>query len=222
VAYKVVCISTTDGANGEEIGPLVAGALGFRLVNEQIVAQAAEEAGVQGHVMADVEKRRSVVDRVIHELFGAAASGGSGGFPAPAVIEPAPPVESLRGLIRSVIEEIATTGDAVIVSHAASHALATRADTLRILITAGPDTRRARVSMARTVSEKEAEKRVASGDANRADYIKRFYQVSPELPTHYDIVLNSDRLSVDQAVDIVVRAASTDPASAPITEAPTR
>lgn len=205
---------------GEQIGSRVAAELGFRLVNEQIVAHAAEQAGVQAHVMADVEQRRSVVDRVIHELLGKAAPGASLGI-APAVVEPAPSAESLRGLIRSVIEEIASSGDAVIVSHAASHALATRADTLRILITAGPDTRVARVRTARKLSEKEAEKRIARGDANRADYIKRFYGVSPELPTHYDIVLNSDRLSVDQAVEIIVRAASSDAASAPISEAST-
>ncbi|CAA9513010.1 MAG: hypothetical protein AVDCRST_MAG67-2908 [uncultured Solirubrobacteraceae bacterium] len=221
--YKIVCISAADGAMGEEIGPRVASELGFRLVNEQIVAQAADEAGVQAHVMADVEQRRSVVDRVIHELLGrATAGGGSHGYTVPAVVEPGPPVESLRGLIRSVIEEIASSGDAVIVSHAASHALATRSDTLRILITAGPQTRQARVRMAHDVSEKEAQKRVARGDANRADYIKRFYQVAPELPTHYDIVLNGDRLSADQALDIIVRAASTDPASAPTPEASAR
>lgn len=222
MAYKVVCISAADGAIGEEIGPLVAGGLGFGLVNEQIVAHAAKEAGVEGHVMADVEQRRSVVGRVIHQLLGATASDVSYGFTAPVIVEPAPPVENLRGLIRNVIEEIASRGEAVIVSHAASHALATRPDTLRILITAGPDTRRARIEDARKVTEKEAQKLVARGDANRADYIKRFYQVSPELPTHYDIVLNSDRLSVDQVVDMIVRAASTDPASAPVTEASTR
>lgn len=221
MAYKNVCISAADGAMGEEIGPQVASELGFRLVNEQIVARAAEESGVQAHVVADLEQRRTVVDRVIHELFGRAAAGdGSFGFTAPAVVEPEPQGDNLRGLIRTVIEEIASSGDAVIVSHAASHALASRADTLRVLITAGAETRRARIRTADKVSEKEAEKRVARGDKNRADYIKRFYQVSPELPTHYDIVLNGDRLSADQAVDIIVRTASADPASAPVTEAP--
>lgn len=216
-----MCISAADGAMGEQIGPRVAGELGFRLVNEQIVADAAEQAGIQAHVMANLEQRRSVVDRVIHELLGRAAPGGvAHGLATPAAVEPDPSPESLRGLIRNVIEAIAADGDAVIVSHAASHALATQADTLRVLITAGPDTRAARIRAAGDVSEKEAAKRVARGDANRADYIKRFYGVSPELPTHYDIVLNSDRLSVEQAVDIIVRTAATDPAPAPLSEAP--
>jgi hypothetical protein len=219
VAYNVVCISATDGANGEDVGPLVADALGFRLVNEQIVARAADEAGIQAHVMADVEVRRSVVDRVIHELLSAKAAGAPRGVAAPAAAGPAPSLESLRGLIRSVIEDIASRGDAVIVSHAASHALGDRPDTLRVLITAGPDARRDRIKAARSVSDKEADKHIARGDANRADYIKRFYDVSAELPTHYDIVLNTDRLSTDQAVAIIVRATSADAASAPAAEA---
>ena len=219
--YKVVCISAADGAMGEQIGPRVAAELGFRLVNEQIVADAAEQAGIQAHVMANLEQRSSVVDRVIHELLGRAAPGGvAHAFVTPVVVEPDPSPESLRGLIRNVIEEVAAGGDAVIVSHAASHALATRTDTLRVLITAGADTRAARIRAAGDVSEKEAGKRVARGDANRADYIKRFYGVSPELPTHYDMVLNSDRLSVEQAVGIIARTVATDTAPAPVSQAP--
>lgn len=210
MSFKVVCISATDGALRDEIGPAVATGLGFRLVNEQIVAEAAKEAGVAGHVMADVEQSRSVIGRVIHELLSAKPGGVSHGFTVPVTADSTPPTDSLRGLIRSVIEEIADRGNAVIVAHAASHALEGRPDALRVLITAGPATRRDRIKAERKLSDKEAEKRVARGDANRADYIKRFYQVSPELPTHYDIVLNSDRLSADQAVDIIVRAASVD------------
>ena len=192
---------------GEAIGPRVAKGLGYRLVNEQIVAQAAKEAGVDAHVMADVEARKSIVARVLQELAGPAIAGVTYGF------SPAMPAGSdvsqdvMRALIRSVIEDVARRGDAVIVSHAASHALEGHPDALRILITAGSDTRRSRLQETRELSEKDAQKLVARSDANRADYIKRFYAVSEELPTHYDIVLNSDRLSVDQAVDVVVRAA---------------
>jgi cytidylate kinase len=201
MSYSVVCISATDGALGEDIGSRVANGLGFRLVNEQIVMEAAGEAGIQAHVVADVEQRKSVVDRVISQLMsGAAAAPASGGSKLSS--------ENMRGVIRGVIEDIAERGNAVIVSHAASHALGYRSDTLRILVTANPDTRRDRIMTARGVNQKEAEKRVARGDANRADYIKRFYGVAAELPTHYDVVVNTDRLSADQAVDLVVRAAS--------------
>jgi cytidylate kinase len=209
MASKVVCISATDGSGGEEVGARVAEALGFRLVNEEIVGQAADRADIPPNVIADVEQRRSVVSRVIGELLGASRdSAAVHGFMVPPVIDSTPTEEDMRGVIRGVIDDIAERGEAVIVSHAASHALAHRSDTLRVLVTAGPDTRRDRICKAGNLRAKDADKSVARGDANRADYIKRFYGISQELPTHFDLVINSDRLSVGQAVDLIVQTAS--------------
>jgi cytidylate kinase len=110
-------------------------------------------------------------------------------------------------LIRSVLWESAEAGDAVIVAHAASLALATRSDVLRVLITASAETRARRLAEAQSIGEAEAEKLVARGDANRADYLKRFYGVSTELPTHYDIVLNTDRVAPGDAAELILTAA---------------
>ena len=110
-------------------------------------------------------------------------------------------------MIRNVLWESAEAGDAVIVAHAASLALAARADVLRVLITASPETRARRLAEAQEIGEAEAEKLVARGDANRADYLKRFYGISRELPTHYDIVLNTDRVAPEEAAALIVSAA---------------
>jgi cytidylate kinase len=209
MAFKVVCISAADGSGGEQVGARVARQLGFRLVDEEIVSQAAERAGIAQDAMADVEQRRSVVSRVLREMLSASSdSAAAVGFMAPPQIESIPTDASMRGVIRSVILDVAESGEAVIVSHAASHALADRPDALRILITAGPETRHERIAAAGDLSAKDADKRLTRGELNRADYIKRFYGISQELPTHYDLVINSDRVSVDQAVELVVRAAS--------------
>ena len=114
---------------------------------------------------------------------------------------------SLRGLIRNVLWESAEAGDAVIVAHAASLALAARVDVLRVLITASAETRARRLAEAQEIGEAEAEKLVARGDANRADYLKRFYGISTELPTHYDIVLNTDHVAPEEAAALILTAA---------------
>ena len=44
-------------------------------------------------------------------------------------------------------------------------------------------------------------------EANRADYIKRFYGIAEESPVHYDLVINTDRLSAEQAAALVLHAA---------------
>jgi len=207
VGYRVVAISPTDGSAGDALGRIVAHELGFRLINEQVVARVAWEAGVNPEVVADVERRKSLLARVLGGVgdVAPAATAGLSGFTI--VDEAGPRRDALRGLIRSVLWESAEAGEAVIVAHAASLALATRADVLRVLITASAETRARRLAEAQEVGEAEAEKLVARGDANRADYLKRFYGASTELPTHYDIVLNTDRVAPDDAAGLIVTAA---------------
>jgi Cytidylate kinase-like family len=215
VGYRVVAISPTDGSDGEQLGPIVARELGFRLVNEQIVAQAAREVGVTAEVVADVERRKSVLGRLLDSL-GEIGPAGAAGFTGYAAIpeDTGPDRDALRGVIRSVLEETAERGDAVIVAHAASHALTDNRDVLRVLITASPETRARRVAEAQNISEAEGGKLVARGDANRADYLKRFYRASAELPSHYDLVINTDRVSTDDAAALISSAARCQPVPA--------
>lgn len=208
MGYRVVAISPTDGSGGEQLGPIVARELGFQLVNEQVVAQAAREAGVTAEIVADVERRKSVLGRLLDGLteVGPAGAAGFSGFAAIAE-DPGPRRDALRGLIRSVLWESAERGNAVIVAHAASFALAERTDVLRVLISASPQTRSRRVAEAQDIGEAEAEKLVARGDANRAHYLKRFYGIPTELPTHYDIALNTDRVAPEDAAVVILSAA---------------
>ena len=47
-----------------------------------------------------------------------------------------------------------------------------------------------------------------NSDRERADYFRRFYDIDEELPTHYDIVVNTDTLGPEQAVNLIVAAAA--------------
>ena len=38
------------------------------------------------------------------------------------------------------------------------------------------------------MSEADAAKEVKASDRDRADYLKRFYEIEDEQPTHYDLV----------------------------------
>jgi hypothetical protein len=69
VGRNVVCISRQDGARGHEVAARVAESLGVRLIDEDIITQAAIEAGVDQDVVADVERRKSTLVRLV-EGFG--------------------------------------------------------------------------------------------------------------------------------------------------------
>jgi cytidylate kinase len=207
VGHKVICISSEDGSGAQEAALAVSSSLGFRLIDEDIVTRAAVEAGVDQEVVADVERRKSALVRLVEGLGSAGMGAGYVVAPPDVHAHGQPASDELRGLIQSVIEETAAAGSAVIVSHAASLALAKRDDVLRVLITASPQTRVSRLAADLGIDDKEAARTVKRGDAGRADYIKRFYGVS-ELPTHYDLVINTDKLAPQDAARLIVGAAS--------------
>jgi cytidylate kinase len=208
VGYGAVCISSEDGAGAAEVSRVVAETLGFGLIDEAILTRAAVEAGVEPEVVADVERRKSAVVKLL-EGFGPANVGAAGIVMLPEDVGYGRPASNeLRGLIRSVIEETATAGGVVIVAHAASLALARRDDVLRVFITASPQTRLQRIAQSLEVDEKEAARVIKRSDAGRADYIKRFYRIDAELPTHYDLVINTDKITPSDAARLVVDAAT--------------
>jgi len=207
MARTVVCISHAAGAGGEEVGRLVADRLGYLYVNEEIVARAAAKGGVDAADVADEERRKSLAARALNAI----AQGGGEAWTLGAIgpVGSADELDSddIRSLIRETIEQTAARGKAVIVAHAASYAIGRGDAVLRVLVTASPDTRATRVADAEGLERAEGARAVKESDAGRADYLKRFYDVREESPTHYDLVLNTDALSIKQAAELISRAA---------------
>ena len=199
---RVVCISHATGAGGEDVGRLVAEQLGFVYVDDEIVARAAASGGISPAEVADEERRKSLAARLLDALAqGSSEVGGS-------VVVQGLDNDDVRALIRETIERTAARGNAVIVAHAASHMVEPGDEALRVLVTASPSTRADRLGAAEALEPAKAARALKDSDAGRRDYLKRFYGIAEELPTHYDLVVNTDVLSVEQAADLVCRAAS--------------
>jgi cytidylate kinase len=214
VVVQAVCISRTLGALGEQIGSLVAERLTFRYVDEQVIERAARLAQVDPKLVEAVEHRQPLLRGLIaklaaaRDLAGPAAGALAFSLPGPGFHERdrATP-EDLRLLIQSAIHEIAIDGHAVIVAHAASMTLATRTDVVRVLVTASAETRGRRLVAAQGITSEAAAAAVATSDRDRGDYFRRFYDIAQEQPTHYDLVINTDVLTPEQAAEVIVCAA---------------
>ena len=76
------------------------------------------------------------------------------------------------------------------------------------VVTCWSTTRPGRVVPPMSTGPTKAARAVKDSDAGRRDYLKRFYEIDEELPTHYDLVVNTDVLSVERAADLVSRAAA--------------
>lgn len=205
---RVVAISHAGGAGGDRVGRLVAEGLDFRFVDEEIITLAAGKEGLDPEVVADAERRKGLLARLVENLgrAGTVGAAGIGEFWVPEAGGLAGSSD-LRELIIDAIRETAARGDVVIVSHAASIPLAGRDDLLRVFVTASLETRVRRLAAARRLAEAEAARRVKESDAGRADYFQRFYGIERELPTHYDLTVNTDVLTFEEAAALVVHAA---------------
>ncbi|MEO5672419.1 MAG: cytidylate kinase-like family protein [Ramlibacter sp.] len=207
MSARVICLSRAIRSGADEVAALVGKELGFRCVDEEVIARAAELRQVDPAAVADAEKRKSFLERVFEDIgVGGGMSGyGTGHIPDPGVLPPRS--DELRALIRSAIEEIAEEGKVVIVAHAASYALGKRGDVLRALVTGSLAVRAGRLAAAEGKSAQEAAQAVRQSDASRADYLKRFYQVDRELPEHYDLCVSTDVMTVEHAATQIVAAA---------------
>lgn len=204
MACSVVCVSHTTGSGGDEIGKRVAEQLGYLYVDEEIVARAAAQSGLDPADVADEERRKSYARRVLETL--AEGGGDPWMLAATAGVEVVRPAD-VRALIRETVVQTAARGNVVIVAHAASYALDREPGTLRVLVTASQATRTKRVATSEQLDETKAARTIDDSDAGRRDYLKRFYSIDPESPTDYDLVVNTDLLSTEQAAEIVRRAA---------------
>jgi len=206
---SVICISRTFFAGGETVGHLVAERLGIRYIDDEIIQLAAEKAKVDPALVERAEHRVPILTRLIDALGGPIewSEPPEGYYNAAINVLSRPTSEALRSLIRAAIVEIADRGSAVIVAHAASFALVSRADVLRVLVTAPFAARVERLAELKLIERPEAEALVRESDKERQLYLRRFYDVSEESPTHYDVVVNTDRLDLGQAVQVVLSAA---------------
>jgi cytidylate kinase len=214
MAFQVVCISRSLASGGEDIGHAVADQLGYRYVDEEIIFKASRLAQVDPNVVARAEHKQPLLERLLDKLAAAQEIAGpvtlATGLPIEFFQTPGGPrstPDDLRILIRAAIHEVADAGKAVIVAHAASMALVGKPGVLRVLVTASDQTRIGRLADAQVLTQQDAAAAIAKSDKERVNYFQHFYKLKQELPTHYDMVLNTDVLSSEQAVKLIVTAA---------------
>ena len=111
--------------------------------------------------------------------------------------------------IEQAIRETAGEGNVVIVAHGASIPLAGEERVLRVLVTASPTSRARRLAEADGTDPASALETVEESDRARIQYLERVYGLKEELPTTYDVTVNTDTMSISRAARLVMQAALT-------------
>ena len=205
MAARVICVSRAIFTGAENIATAVAEQLGFRYVDEEIVARAAQRRNLTAAEVGSAERRKTFLAQ-----FARTVGEGSADLISYIANSKEPKAaDDVRELIREAIVETADEGNVVIVAHAASYALPRRKDVLRVLITGSEFARATRwLADSGGKSPREAAESIRDSDAARADYLKRFYDVKAESPQDYDICLSVDSMNEAAIKDLILRAAA--------------
>jgi len=197
----IVTVSRQIGAGGSEIAGRVADALGFRLVDNELIDRVALQAGLSRTYVANREERApGFLERLVRALSRSAPELQS----APPDRPPEPEEKSLVAATEKVVADLAAEGRVVLVGRAASAVLSGSHDALHVKIVAPVPLRLARIREADRVDEREAERRLRESDADRARYHRHHYGRDWSDPANYHMVLNTGALGLEGATDLIV------------------
>ena len=202
----IVTVSRQIGAGGGEVARSVAAALGFRVVDNELIDTVAERAGMPAAEVAEKEERApGFIERLARALTRSAPEL----FSPPPDKLPEPEEKSLVQITEKVVAEIASQGRIVLVGRAASAVLSGAHDALHVKIVAPASARIERIGKRSGLEAREAERQVRESDANRARYHSHHYGRDWNDASHYHMVLNTGALGIEGATAVIIGRAKT-------------
>jgi CMP/dCMP kinase len=201
----IITVSRMFGSGGSDLAARVARRLGWSLLDNAVVDEVADRLGVSRAEVSSLEERvPSLAERIASSLA----------LSAPELAVPvadAPMMETAEtrivGVTRRVMEEAVHDGNAVLVGRGAQALLADRPDALHVFCYA-PRTFLIEYAIAhRGVNPAHAGQEVDKMNKQREQYVKRHWGRDWRAFDNYHLCLDTGRLGIEAAADIVVAAA---------------
>jgi cytidylate kinase len=181
---KIVTIEREYGSGGGEIAQLLANRLGWKLWDQLLTEEIAKLAECPKNV---VEGREERTDPLYYRLFKSFLRGSYEGSLNTHKLKLVDS-ESIMRITERVVQNVAKTGNSVIVGRGSQHFLRNRPDTLRVFLYAPREAKVRRV-IARGKSENEAQELVDSVDRERSDFIQKYFKVEwPDRAIYHTMV----------------------------------
>jgi len=189
--------------------------LGAELLDSAIIAQVAVRSGIpEADIESYDERLPSFWQRVTTALAASSPEPMMVDLPYVEQLPAATMQERLAAITRAVIEEAAQRGNAVIIGRGGAWIVGRRPDVLNVQLHASPEARiRYLLSRVEEVpadarpEEKSLRELCHSIDAARGEYLKRLFNVDWLDARNYDLAVDTGRLGVDNATDLIARAA---------------
>ncbi len=187
---NVVSISREFGSGGTLLAAKLAEALGFDLFHREVIQEMAQSANTSTRMMETLdEKGLSVIEDSIAAMVQDRHLW---------------PDEFSRHLMK-VVGIIGKHGRAVIVGRGAQFILPLDQN-LRVRVIAPLAFRVKRVAKELGFSQTEAQKNILKNDSDRRSFSRKYFYTDVTDPLNYDLVINTERISIEAGVKTIIAA----------------
>ena len=195
----VITISRQFGAGGRTLGKMIADRLNYRFLDDQIIQEIAEQAKVSKDTVISMERTAGgAISRMISSLLSRdymdRLTGEDIGYMDEEVY-----VQTLY----DVMQKLASEGNVILTGRGGQYILKGFKEVFHLLLVASKEDRVTFMQKHYRLSDHRAQMAVSSGEKRRLNLYRKFGKEDYNDPSHYDLVLNMSRISLDKAVDLV-------------------
>lgn len=185
--YRALTVSREFGSGGGRIANIIAGWLGWRLLDSEIIARIAQKAHVDSHVVSHYDER---VDSWLRRINEEAVRGVALATGQPLGEHDIFDAHVMTEFTRRIIEEAYAAGNCVIVGRGAQCILQSRWDVFHAFVYA-PIQDRMRRLLTRLAKGVNIEHRIRTVDEERAQYLRQRFGMNWCNPHLYDLMICS-------------------------------
>ncbi len=211
---SAITMSRQYGSGGNVIAVRVSEILGYRILDRQLIMQAAAEAGLPEQGFVDISEQEFKVkgfrDHLVELIFGPLVGSKSA---APKLswggLEAQMDADWFVELVNSTMLSAYQQGGVIIIGRGGQVILKDKPGVLHVRIEAPIEKRIQRVQQAEGVNEITARQRIDEHDQASARYLRQNFKVQWDDPLLYHLVINTDKWDMESAAQIIVEAAKT-------------
>lgn len=189
--YRFLTVSRQLGSLGGDITQELARRLGWHVFDREIVEYIASHRHVRQRLVEDLdEKSQSLIQDTVRRLLEMVEGGGLG-------------IEEYHEALVHTLVSLATRGQAILVGRGANFVLRSQPG-LHLRFVGSTEIRLRRLRERWGMSPREARTRMEQADRERAEFIRRHFKADADDPSFYDLLLNTDQLTVERCVSAVL------------------
>ena len=159
----------------------------WMIFDQQLIEKALDENFMPRELAGKIaEDKRLFLDELVDDLFGLC-----------------PPSWVLVPQVVQTILRLAVGGHAILIGHGVTIVTARLPNVYHVRLTGSLSRRIARLQQLRSLTPKEAAQYVREKDRGRERYVKAHFHARLDDEKHYDLVLNTDRLSANDAAALI-------------------